>query len=137
MLPLTKDQNCTDVNGLGEGLMPIVHPVEISQFKYNPTEVAIEVGDAVEWINRDGAGHTATRADAPTFDTGVLARDETSVAITFTTASDARGFEYFCSPHPFMKGRIIVTLPGTNRASYTQSAAEAQHAHRDSEASKG
>ncbi|NKK41798.1 plastocyanin/azurin family copper-binding protein [Rhizobium leguminosarum] len=110
--------------------MPVV---EISQFKYNPPDLVIEVGDAVEWINRDASGHTATRIAAPTFDTGPLARNETSRAITFPSASDAAGFEYFCSPHPFMKGRIIVTLPGTNSASYSLSAATAHHEHLQSE----
>lgn len=113
--------------------MPVIHTVEIVDFEYRPKDLVIQAGDTVQWTNRDASGHTATRAAAPTFDTGPLRRNETSGQITFPSASDAAGFEYLCSPHPFMKGRIIVTLPGTNSASYTLSAARARHEHPQSE----
>ena len=105
------------------------HIVEIKQFKYDPPDLVIAVGDSVKWINRDSSPHTATRTDAPTFDTGSIAKDQESSLITFTTPSSSDGFDYFCTPHPFMKAKVIVTLPGTHRARYSLSAAMSAHAH--------
>lgn len=112
------------------------YTVEISGFRYNPADLVIEEGDSVTWINKDSAGHTATRRDAPTFDTGTLARNEESDPITFNTASSAAGFEYFCAPHTFMTAKIIVVLQGTMRSSYSLSAAQDHHAH-DQEGTSG
>jgi plastocyanin len=100
--------------------MSKTHVVEI--FKtvpyYRPTNLVIEVGDKVKWINRDTTRHTATRTQAPTFDTGLLSENQESGEIQFTAASDANGFMYVCTPHPFMTAKVIVTLPGSRLESY-------------------
>jgi plastocyanin len=81
--------------------------VEIKNFAYSPDPVVINVGDSVRWINKDGVTHTATREDAPAFDTGGLAQNE-SRTVEFNQASSSAGFEYFCKPHQTMKGRVKV-----------------------------
>ncbi|WP_183709868.1 plastocyanin/azurin family copper-binding protein [Bradyrhizobium sp. ERR14] len=103
------------------------HTVEIKDFAYNPSTLVIVVGDSVKWANKDSSPHTATRNQAPTFDTGPIPGGNPSGDIVFTDASDSSGFAYICTPHPFMQGKIIVTLPGSNRASYSRSAALEQH----------
>lgn len=105
--------------------MAKVHTVEISNFEFDPDELAVEVGDSVKWVNRDAAMHDATRDVAPTFKTRLLAKDEESLEVVFEQATSSAGLEYFCSPHPFMTGKIIVALPGSNIASYTAQAAKA------------
>ena len=100
--------------------------VEITNFKYVPDSVAIEVGDRVKWINRDSSQHDAHRDSAPTFATGPLAKNQEK-EITFTEASAAAGFDYSCTPHPFMTGKVIVAMPGSHAAKYTLEAALHHH----------
>jgi plastocyanin len=77
--------------------------VEIKNFAYSPATLTVKVGDTVTWTNKDIAGHSAT-ADDGSFDTGVLSQGE-SGSFTFTKAGT---FGYFCTPHPNIKGTIIV-----------------------------
>ena len=104
--------------------MSKTHVVEIKGYKYLPPELVVEVGDKVKWINRNSAPHTATRSQAPTFDTGPLSQNQESTEIEFTQASDANGFGYVCTPHPFMTAKVIVTLPGSNLKAYLHEAHE-------------
>lgn len=80
-----------------------VNSVEIKDFAYSPATLTVKVGDTVTWTNKDIAGHSAT-ADDKSFDTGVLSQGE-SGSFTFTKAGT---FTYFCTPHPNIKGTIIV-----------------------------
>jgi plastocyanin len=88
--------------------------VHIKDQKFVLEVVEIQVGDTVKWINDDEEGHTATRTDNPSpFDTGLLLTGG-SGSFTFNTPSSGMGFEYFCVPHPFMRGRVVVKLQGSH-----------------------
>jgi plastocyanin len=82
--------------------------VRMRNFAYDPPVLEVKVGDEVIWENGDTMSHTATRIEAPNFDTGLLAQGAKSEPIKFTQASEASGIAYFCRPHTFMTGRIIV-----------------------------
>jgi plastocyanin len=88
------------------------HQVVIENHSFNPSTITIAVGDTVTWQNRDPVRHTATRTDAPPFDTGLIAPGTASSPIDFTTQTGTQGIDYFCRPHPFMQG-IIIVLPQT------------------------
>jgi plastocyanin len=77
--------------------------VEIKNFAFNPETIKIKVGDTVRWTNKDSVAHTAT-ADDGSFDTGYLSYEQ-SKSITF---NESRIYYYYCIPHPWMKGTIIV-----------------------------
>lgn len=77
--------------------------VEVVDFAYAPAELTIEVGDTVTWTNRDAVAHTATDVGGA-WDTGLLEEGE-SASITFTAAGT---YDYLCTPHPSMTGRIVV-----------------------------
>ncbi|MCU1386863.1 MAG: hypothetical protein JWL72_201 [Ilumatobacteraceae bacterium] len=77
--------------------------VAIAGFKFGPPEIDVKVGDTVTWTNNDKQPHTATSAGA--FDTGSIAPGATGTA----TFSKAGTFEYICSFHPFMKGKVVVS----------------------------
>jgi len=77
--------------------------VTISDFKFTPDSVTVNVGDTVTWTNDGPSVHTAT-ADDGSFDTGSLREGESGSA-TFTQAGT---ISYICQPHPFMKGTIVV-----------------------------
>ncbi len=77
--------------------------VEISGFAYAPAELTITAGDTVTWTNLDAVEHTATAIDG-SWDTGLLAQAD-SASVTFTVPGT---YDYLCTPHPSMTGRIIV-----------------------------
>lgn len=77
--------------------------VTIQNFAFGPATVTVKVGDTVTWTNMDLTGHSAT-ADDGSFDTGVLSQGK-SGSVTFDTAGT---FTYHCTPHPNMKGTVVV-----------------------------
>lgn len=78
--------------------------VSIKGFKYTPETITVKVGDTVTWTNSDSVAHTAT-ADDGSWDTGSIGTGE-SKEVIFTKAGT---FSYHCTPHPFMKGKVVVT----------------------------
>lgn len=79
------------------------HTVTISNFAFEPSTLTIAAGDAVRFVNQDGAPHTATARNG-SFDTGRLGRGE-QAALRF---SGAGTFDYFCEIHPRMTATLIV-----------------------------
>ena len=79
------------------------HAVQISGFAFVPAELTIMVGDTVTWTNLDSVIHTATSTTGA-FDAGDLDQNE-SYSLTFTAAGT---YDYLCTPHPEMTGRIVV-----------------------------
>jgi len=93
---------CSKNNG-GESTPPVEdkNTVIIENYKFQPEEITIKSGETVTWINKDSVKHTAT---GDTFDSGLLAKDE-SFQQTFDTAGT---YNYICTPHPYMKAKVIV-----------------------------
>lgn len=77
--------------------------VKIDNFSFGPTEVKVAVGTTVTWTNRDDIPHTVVSNDK-LFKSKVLDTDE-KFSFTFTKAGT---YEYFCSIHPHMTGRVVV-----------------------------
>lgn len=78
--------------------------VRITDFDYEPSVLEVTLGTVVTWTNEDSAPHTATAQD-DAFDTGRLDKGE-SGEITFETPGT---YEYICTFHPYMEGRIVVS----------------------------
>lgn len=71
---------------------------------YSVNVLSVAVGTTVTWVNQDeGQIHTTTDADG-LFDSGFLAYGE-SWSYTFETPGE---FEYLCSPHPWMRAKVVV-----------------------------
>ena len=84
--------------------------IYIKNLSFQPTKIEVPVGTTVTWINDDLPMHTVTQGEPGTargsraFDSGLLAQgDEWS--FTFTEAGT---YQYYCIPHPFMRGTVIV-----------------------------
>jgi plastocyanin len=77
--------------------------VVISDFQYAPATITVQQGDTVTWTNDGPTPHSAT-ADDGSFDTGIFPAGE-SRSHTFTQAGT---FAYFCTPHPNMRGTVVV-----------------------------
>jgi len=75
---------------------------------YIPSNIVIEKGKQVTWVNEDSAFHSVTSGfyETPTelFDSGHLDPYE-SYTLTF---DESGTFDYFCTLHPWMKGQVIV-----------------------------
>ena len=83
--------------------------VTIKDFDFGPATVTVNVGDTVTWTNQGPTGHSATANDGA-FDTGILDAGQ-SASHTFDTAGT---FAYICTPHPFMKGTVVVQAASTH-----------------------
>lgn len=76
--------------------------VSIKGFAFNPSTLTIKTGTTVTWTNEDSAPHTITSGS--NFDSDTIASGQ-----TFRKKFDQSGtFDYICSIHSSMKGKIIV-----------------------------
>ncbi|MDZ7675496.1 MAG: plastocyanin/azurin family copper-binding protein [Acidimicrobiales bacterium] len=79
---------------------------------YDPLEITIPVGTTVTWANEDSVFHTVTSGTVEnnqgspdgTFDSGEIQPGE-SFSYTFDEAGE---FPYYCIPHPWMQGTVVV-----------------------------
>lgn len=77
--------------------------VTISGLAFSPAEITAQVGDTIEWINKDFVAHTATARDK-TFDVLIPAGGKGSLVLKAAGAVD-----YYCRFHPMMKGKIQIS----------------------------
>jgi plastocyanin len=83
--------------------------VSIYGMAFNPSSLTVAVNTAVTWTNGDAVAHTVT-SDTPLFDSGPISASGGyggggSYTYTFTVAGT---YNYHCSIHPMMTGKIIV-----------------------------
>jgi len=77
--------------------------VTIDNFSFGPMQMEIPAGTQVTWINKDDVPHTVVSVDHK-FKSRALDTDE-KFSFTF---QEPGTYEYFCSVHPKMTGKIIV-----------------------------
>jgi quinohemoprotein ethanol dehydrogenase len=73
-------------------------------YTFTPTLVQVPVGTTVTWINNGSVAHTATSMDG-TWDTGDIPGGGGQASVTFSSAGS---YYFYCTPHPWMSGKIIV-----------------------------
>ena len=78
--------------------------VKIDNFVFVPASVTVKAGDTVKWVNVDDIPHTVVSQPIGTFRSKPLDTDQD---FSFTFPKEG-SFDYFCSLHPHMKGRIVV-----------------------------
>jgi plastocyanin len=77
--------------------------IQIDNFHYTPPSLTVAPGTTVTWTNADDSPHTVREKDGK-FKSSALDTDD-----KFSQAFAAPGeYEYFCSIHPYMTGKIIV-----------------------------
>jgi plastocyanin len=77
--------------------------VNIDNFSFAPKELTIAAGTQITWTNKDDVPHTIVSVDHQ-FKSKTLDTDE-KFSFIFQSAGT---YEYFCSIHPKMTGKIIV-----------------------------
>lgn len=82
---------------------PVGATVTIGAMKFPTDTVVVSVGQAVRWNNIDPLGHTVT------FDGGEHGSDLINPGSSYVHRFDHAGsYTYHCTPHPFMKGVVVV-----------------------------
>lgn len=83
--------------------------VDIRMFDFENDLVEINVGETVTWTNQDATRHTVTSGldgePDGRFEVTFAERGDTA-SVTFDEPGE---YHYFCTPHNFMTGTVVVT----------------------------
>ena len=86
------------------GVTPYI--ITIGNFTFGPEVATVPVGTTVTWVNGDDIPHNIVAVDK-SFKSTVLDTDD---RFSFTFAKPGT-YEYFCSIHPHMTGKVVVKAP--------------------------
>ena len=78
--------------------------VTIHNFAFGPQVVTVKAGTTVHWTNNDTEAHTVT-SDTGAFKSPVL-QPGAGYSFTFTKPGT---YSYYCTIHPFMKAKVVVS----------------------------
>lgn len=82
--------------------------IAIDNFQFTPPVLTVKAGTAVSWINNDDVPHLIVNTQNRFKQSGVLDTDQ-----RFTTKLTKPGtYDYFCSLHPKMQGKVVVQSHG-------------------------
>lgn len=88
----------------GAAKLTIIEPVAVLKWGYAPSTLKVEAGQKIVVTNQGRIGHTATSTTGA-FDTGLILHNKSAVL-----QIDKPGtYKLICTPHPWMKGTIVVT----------------------------
>lgn len=75
---------------------------------FEPATIEVKKGDAIEWTNKDNVPHTVTSFadDGKSFDSSIIM--PTKKFILDTSKLSGKQYDYFCTIHPYMKGKIVL-----------------------------
>jgi plastocyanin len=82
--------------------------IQIDNFHYTPPSLVVAPGTTVTWTNADDSPHTVREKDGK-FKSAALDTDDT-FSQTFAAPGE---YEYFCSIHPYMTGKVVVKPAGS------------------------
>ena len=74
--------------------------ITIANFAFDPSEVAVEVGDVVRWTNDQSVTHTVTSSD------GLWDATVSSGGTFEYTVTESGTLPYFCAIHPSMTATL-------------------------------
>ena len=77
--------------------------ITINGFAFAPATLEANPGDTVIWVNDDGAPHSIAMRN------GVVSETLTPGASFAVQLDRADNYDYLCSIHPYMTGKIVVT----------------------------
>lgn len=80
----------------------VANTVKISKFSFSPAEMTINKGEKVVWQHDDAVVHTIVSVG--NFESPTLSRGD-KFDFTFNQVGE---YNYYCSIHPSMTGKIIV-----------------------------
>ena len=84
-----------------------VHSIEIVQMKFVPSELKVNIGDTVVFINHDFVPHDITEASKAWSSSPIPPGQNWRMDVK-------EALDYFCSIHPVMKGKIFIKVDDLN-----------------------
>ena len=75
--------------------------VEIQNMQFNPQQVTVAQGDTVLFINKDIVTHNVTEENKAWASKDLPTNQEFKIKVDTS-------FNYYCSLHPVMKGKVLV-----------------------------
>ena len=113
----SEESNFEDIDSQAEEIMEadVIIPMKVSRpgcdiedICYIPSNIVVEKGKSVTWLNEDSSFHSVTSGFYPKpsglFDSGHLDPYQ-----SYTLFFDEIGtYDYFCTLHPWMKAQVIV-----------------------------
>jgi len=100
----TNNQVNENTNSMDNNPSPENYNIAIDNFKFSPATMTIEAGESVTWTNKDSVRHTITSDLGNELDSSMINNGESYTHIFNTPGT----YQYHCTPHPSMKGTIIV-----------------------------
>jgi plastocyanin len=96
-----------------QGVSVTIQPnsATLGEKAYVPNPAEVKVGESVTWTNDDSQIHTATSGtvgaedSGSVFDSGILSPKAT-FDFTFDTAGE---YDFYCTLHPQMFGKVVVS----------------------------
>ena len=85
-------------------MSPKNYKISIESYQFSPSTMTIKAGDSITWTNMDTVAHTVTSDSGNELDSPRFGKGQT-YTYTFNTPGT---YNYHCTPHPSMKGTIIV-----------------------------
>lgn len=79
--------------------------VAIKDFAFSPATITVKPGAKITVTNQDSVGHTLTSDDGKSFDTKLVAQGQSA---TITAPITPGSYPWHCTPHPYMKGTLVV-----------------------------
>jgi len=79
--------------------------IGIDNFRFTPATLTVPAGTKVEWVNQDDVPHLIVSKTGGFKASSLLDTDQ-KYSATFTKPGT---YDYFCSLHPMMQGKIMVT----------------------------
>ena len=77
--------------------------ISIANFAFAPATLSVGAGETVTWTNDDGAPHGLAYKD------GAQGVNPLLPGASFSRTFDKPGiYDYICSVHPYMSGRVVV-----------------------------
>jgi plastocyanin len=79
-----------------------IHTVEIKQMMFSPSEIIVNKGDSIIFINKDLVAHDVTELANKKWSSGPLQSGQSWMIEVLGEAT------YYCSLHEVMRGKILV-----------------------------
>jgi amicyanin len=107
-MQMPAEDNSSKTNNSGDNAQAsTTNQVTISNYAFSPATITVKAGTKVTWTNQDSVQHTVTMddSDAAGPKSELLSKGD-SYSYTFTKAGT---YEYHCTPHTYMKAKVVVT----------------------------
>lgn len=107
-IPKTNETFDANKEVKGAAKVDIIEPKSVQKWGYSPNVLRVKTGQKIQVTNTGLIAHTLTSVSGA-FDTGLVRHNRSAIIVVNMPGE----YSFICSPHPWMKGKLIVTGTGT------------------------